>query len=76
MLVQHFRVDDRYSNSYEAWKKMGSPPQPSPEQYAQLEAAGQLQSVESPRWANSADGRLRVNFDLPLHGVSLILVTW
>jgi xylan 1,4-beta-xylosidase len=76
MLVQHFRVDDRYSNSYEAWKKIGSPPQPSPEQYAQLEAAGQLQSVESPRWTNSADGRLRLNFDLPLHGVSLILVTW
>jgi hypothetical protein len=32
--------------------------------------------VESPRWANSADGRLRLNFDLPLHGVSLILVSW
>ena len=76
MLVQHFRVDDRYSNSYEAWKKIGSPPQPTPEQYAQLEAAGQLQSVESPRWTNSADGRLRLNFDLPLHGVSLILVSW
>ena len=76
MLVQHFRVDDRYSNSYEAWKKIGAPPQPSPEQYAQLEAAGQLQSVESPRWTNSADGRLRLNFDLPLHGVSLILVSW
>lgn len=76
MLVQHFRVDDRYSNSYEAWKKLGSPAQPSPEQYAQLEAAGQLQSVESPRWTTAAEGRLRLNFDLPLHGVSLILVTW
>ena len=61
---------------HEAWKKIGSPPQPSPEQYAQLEAAGRLQSVESPRWTNSAEGRLRLNFDLPLHGVSLILVTW
>jgi xylan 1,4-beta-xylosidase len=76
MMVQHFRVDDRYSNSYEAWKRMGSPAQPSAEQYTQLEAAGQLQSVESPRWANVVDGRLRLNFDLPLHGVSLILVSW
>ena len=25
---------------------------------------------------HSTDGRLRLNFDLPLHGVSLILVTW
>ena len=48
----------RYSNSYEAWKKMGSPQQPSPEQYAQLERAGQLQSLESPRWVESA-GRPR-----------------
>jgi xylan 1,4-beta-xylosidase len=76
MLVQHFRVDDDHSNSFEAWRRMGSPSQPSPGQYALLEAAGQLQSVESPRWTNSADGRLRLNFDLPLHGVSLILVTW
>jgi xylan 1,4-beta-xylosidase len=73
--VQHFRVDDRYSNSYEAWKRMGSPPKPSPEQYAELEAAGQLESAESPRWIQS-DGAARLRFDLPLHGVSLILLTW
>ncbi len=76
MLMQHFRVDDGHSNSYEAWKKMGSPAQPSPEQYAQLEAAGQLQSLGSPRWLHSSDGRVRLTFDLPLHGVSLILLTW
>jgi xylan 1,4-beta-xylosidase len=76
MLVQHFRVDDDHSNSYEAWKKMGSPAKPTAEQYAQLEAAGQLGSASSPRWLNSADGKLRLNFDLPLHGVSLVLVTW
>ena len=55
---------------------MGSPAQPSTEQVAQLEAAGQLHAAESPRWVNSADGRVRMNFDLPLHGVSLIMVTW
>ena len=76
MLVQHFRVDDQHSNAYEAWKKMGSPAQPTAEQYTQLEAAGQLGSADSPRWTNSADGSLRLNFELPLHGVSLILVTW
>ena len=76
MLAQHFRVDDRHSNSYEAWKKMGSPPQPNPEQYAALEAAGQLESAESPRWIGSPDGMVRLKFDLPLHGVSLILLTW
>jgi xylan 1,4-beta-xylosidase len=76
LLVQHFRVDDQHSNAFEAWKKMGSPPQPSPEQYKLLEIAGQLASADSPRWTTSTEGRLRLNFDLPLHGVSLILVTW
>ncbi len=76
MLMQHFRVDDQHSNSYEAWKRMGSPAQPTPEQYALLEAAGQLEPAESPRWVHSPEGRLRLNFDLPLHGVSLILLTW
>jgi xylan 1,4-beta-xylosidase len=76
ILSQHFRVDDEHSNSYEVWKKMGSPQQPTPEQYTVLEAAGQLQLLESPRWVSAEAGRLRVPFVLPLHGVSLIRLTW
>ena len=33
--MNHYRVDKETSNSYEAWKQMGSPQKPSPEQYAQ-----------------------------------------
>ncbi len=76
LLLQHFRVDDRFSNAYEAWKKMGSPAQPTAEQVALLEAAGQLQSAESPRWIHTAGEPLRLHFNLPLHGVSLIRLTW
>ena len=75
-LLQHYRVDNQYSNSYELWKQMGSPQQPTPEQYELLERAGQLQLLESPRWINPLDGRTQVEFALPLHGVSLILLTW
>jgi hypothetical protein len=46
------------------------------EQVNLLETAGQLQPVESPRWMNNVDGTIRVNFDLPLHGVSLVFITW
>jgi len=76
MLVQHFRVDDDHGNSYETWKSMGSPQQPTPEQYAQLEAAGNLHLLESPRWETAGDGRIHVAFPLPLHGVSLIRLAW
>ena len=74
--MQHYRVDDEFSNSFESWKKMGSPVKPSPEQYAQLERAGQLQLLESPRWIASQGGGVRVEFALPLHGVSLVRLTW
>ena len=76
VLVQHFRVDDSHSNSFEAWKRMGLPAQPTAEQYALLESAGQLQMAEPPRWMELPEGTLRWHFDLPLHGVSEILVTW
>lgn len=76
MLMEHFRVDDEHSNSYELWKKMGSPQRPTPEQYGQLEAAGQLQLLESPRWTTTQDGRIRLTLVLPRHGVSLIRLTW
>jgi xylan 1,4-beta-xylosidase len=75
-LLQHYRVDDQYSNSYELWKQMGSPPRPTPEQYAALERAGQLHLLESPRWITAADGRAEVRFGLPLHGVSLVVLAW
>jgi xylan 1,4-beta-xylosidase len=71
-LLEHFRVDQQHSNSYEAWKKMGSPQEPSPEQYRDLERAGQLESMESPRWVTSQEGRVVVEFSLPRHGVSLL----
>ena len=76
LLVQHYRVDNENSNAYETWKKMGSPAQPGKEQYAQLEQAGQLHLLDSPRWISAENGGTRVTFDLPRHGVSLIRVTW
>jgi xylan 1,4-beta-xylosidase len=76
VLLHHYRVDSAHSNSYEAWKRMGSPQSPSPEQYAQLERDGQLALMESPRWAIPENGSVRVAFQLPRHGVSLIRLTW
>ncbi len=76
VLVEHYRIDDTHSNSYTLWKEMGSPAAPSPEQYARLEAAGQLQLLESPRWVAVKDGGLSLRFALPRHAVSLLRVQW
>jgi xylan 1,4-beta-xylosidase len=71
-LIQHYRVDNEFSNSYEHWKKMGSPQKPTAAQYAELEKAGQLQLLESPRRIASEGGRIHLQFSLPRHGVSLL----
>jgi xylan 1,4-beta-xylosidase len=76
VLARHYRIDQRHSNSYTAWKAMGSPQQPAPEQHAALEAAGQLQMLESPRWIETNSGELRLEFALPRQGVSLLELTW
>lgn len=74
--LEHFRVDNEFSNSYEAWKAMGSPAQPNESQYRKLEQAGQLQLLESPRWIAGSQGKIALHFDLPRHGVSLLRLSW
>jgi xylan 1,4-beta-xylosidase len=76
VLVEHFRIDERHSNAFTAWKEMGSPQNPSPEQYARLESAGRLELLESPRWTPVAKGTVRLEFSLPRHGISLLRLTW
>ncbi len=74
--VKHYRIDESHSNSYSAWKAMGSPHQPTTAQYAQLEAAGQLQLLSSPEWHTPLNGALDLKFTLPRQGVSLVEISW
>jgi len=72
VLLRHYRIDDRHSNAYAAWRRMDSPGKPTPEQYAALEAAGQLQEFDSPRWY----GRTDLQVTLPRQSVSLLQLSW
>ncbi len=74
--LQHYRIDRQFSNSYEAWKTMGSPKTPTADQVAQLEKAGQLQLLTSPEWIPVKDGEANLTFALPRQGVSLLMLSW
>ena len=76
LMLRHYRIDGQHSNAYEAWKKMGSPQQPSPTQIAELEKAGQLQLLGSPEWITVKGTGTGINLDLPRQGVSLLQLTW
>jgi xylan 1,4-beta-xylosidase len=74
--VRHYRIDADHSNAWTAWKQMGSPQNPTPEQYARLEAAGQLQTLEPRRELAVDGGRVNLSFPLPRQAVSLVQVSW
>jgi len=76
ILVRHYRIDQNHSNSYTVWKAMGSPQSPSAEQYEALRSAGQLQLLESPRWVESKDGAVHLEFLMPGESVSLVELSW
>lgn len=75
-LSEHFRIDAHHSNSFTAWKEMGSPQSPSPVQYEQLQEAGQLQLLNSPAWIALAHGVAHLQFALPRQGLSLLRIAW
>jgi len=74
--LRHFRIDREHSNAFAAWKRMGSPQQPTRQQYKQLEKAGQLAMVSAPRTVRVRDGKATLRFELPLQGVSLLVLEW
>jgi xylan 1,4-beta-xylosidase len=76
VLLSHYRIDASHSNAYSVWKAMGSPQNPTPDQQRQLEAAGQLQLLDSPNWLWNQSGTASINFDLPRQAVSLIRLEW
>jgi xylan 1,4-beta-xylosidase len=75
-LLEHFRVDSSHSNSFAAWKEMGSPQSPTEAQYEQLQNAGQLHLLTSPAWVPIAQGAAHMHFVLPRQGLSLVRISW
>jgi xylan 1,4-beta-xylosidase len=76
IMMRHYRIDHDHSNAYTVWKELGSPQNPTLEQYAKLKAAGQLQLLGSPQWAENKLGTVTLEFALPRQAVSLVELAW
>ncbi len=76
VLLERYQIDETHSNAYTVWKAMGSPEAPTPEQYAQLKAAGQLQLLTSPDWLDASQGEVTVATSLPRQATSLMHLQW
>jgi len=74
--LYHYRVDQQHSNAYEVWKQMGSPKNPSAEQYRTLEQSDKLEMYESPAEVQIRGGKYTKTIALPGQGVSLLVLRW
>ena len=74
VLMTHYRMDTTHSNAYSTWLQMGSPQSPTAGQLAQLRASMALATLSAPSLVNAVAGVVTLNFDLPRHGVSLVVL--
>ena len=70
----HYRVDFQHSNAHTKWLELGSSPNPNPTQFGQLKKAMWLEMLEQPKTVAADKKQINVKFDLPRHGVSLIIL--
>ena len=74
--LNHYRIDEDHSNAFAAWRRLGSPQQPTAEQYAQLEKAGRLTPLAEPATVTVSGSKVTLHFILPRQAVSLLKLTW
>ena len=74
--LTQYRIDDEHGNAYSAWLRMGSPQQPTPAQYAELERAAQLDELKPLEEIQVNDGKAIVHLTLPRQAVSLLVLNW
>jgi xylan 1,4-beta-xylosidase len=74
VLLHHYRVDRHHSNAFASWQRMGSPQQPTPDQYAELGRSSGLALVDSPEWVQAVGGVLKLQMTLPRQAVSLLRI--
>jgi xylan 1,4-beta-xylosidase len=74
--LHHYRIDQEHSNSYAAWKRMGSPANPAPAQVAELQKASELVQMDAGSTLETPDGTATVRMQLPRQAVSLVTLTY
>jgi len=70
-----YLIDQDNSNSYEVWKKMGSPQKPTPQQINTMEKAGKLKCISTKK-IKVANGTTEVPLQLKRQAVALIKLDW
>jgi xylan 1,4-beta-xylosidase len=74
-IVKHYRIDQEHSNAYSAWVEQDRPMYPAPGQRAAIKAREGLELLAAPQELIEQDGKITLHFTLPVHGISLLVIT-
>jgi xylan 1,4-beta-xylosidase len=74
--LTQYRIDNAHSNSYEVWKQMGSPQNPTADQAARLEQAGRLETLSPPSEIKITNNAATVTMQLPRQAVSFVHISY
>ncbi|KAJ6492748.1 xylan 1,4-beta-xylosidase [Mycena vitilis] len=72
--LTHYRIDESHSDAFSAWVNLGSPQAPTQQQIVGLKNDGMLQMLHPPSTLQLEDGITSVEFGLPIHAVSLLMI--
>ena len=79
-VLAHYRIDEAHGDPFQLWEKpttgeRAAPPSPSPALFAAMRRRQELESLAEPHMVQPQGGALDLSFDLPLHAVSLLLLS-
>jgi xylan 1,4-beta-xylosidase len=69
----HFRIDSRHSTAYRVWSELGKPAEPEREQIRAIREKENLE-LAAPVAKIEVTDPLSIPLELPMHGVSLLLL--
>jgi L-iduronidase len=73
--LAHYRIAEGIGDPYSLWESAGGPPEPGADLVAAMRTVQELALLEPPTPAPIVNRSLTLDFDLPLPGVSLILLS-
>lgn len=72
-MLAHYRIDEDHGDPFTAWEAAGAPEMPSAEVLKAMRLRQELELLDDPEEVYPENGSLELEFDLPLHSVSLLL---
>lgn len=75
LTVTHYRIDPEHSNAYAEWVRQGKPMYPAADQRSVIQARDGLEIVAPVQEVAVEQGKVTLHFHLPVHSISLLILT-